>query len=113
MKNKSIKILATIFSLTILIAPMFVLAQIKNPLGDITITGFIKKVLDYIVKIGAVVAVFAFIWAGFLYVKAQGNESELTKAKDIFINTCIGTAVLLGAQLIGTIIKGTVDSLSK
>ena len=52
-----------------------------------------------------------FIWSGFLYVKAQGNPTELEKAKSVFINTCIGTALLLGASLIGTIIDTTIKSL--
>ena len=112
--SKLIKIAATIFSLVILTAPMFVFAQIQNPLGDLgsnPIPTLIKKILGYIVTIGGVVATFMFIWSGFLYVKAQGNPTELEKAKGVFINTCIGTALLLGADLIGTVITNTIGSL--
>ncbi|MFH1454762.1 MAG: hypothetical protein ABIF22_00315 [bacterium] len=113
MKNNIIKISTITISFLILVAPVFVFAQITNPLGrdNMNIPELISSLLGHVVKIGGIVATFAFIWAGFLYVKAQGNPTELEKAKTVFINTCIGVAVLLGAQLIASIIKGTVDSL--
>ena len=112
MKNTTLKTITFLFSLLLLIAPFFVFAQITNPLKSGTdIPGFISKVLGYIVKVGAVIAVFAFIWAGFLFVKAQGNPEELKSAREIFVNTCIGVAVLLGAQLLASIIVGTINSL--
>lgn len=114
MQNKSIKIVATIFSLFVLVAPVFVSAQIQNPLqGGTDIPKFISMILTYLVRIGGIVATFAFIWSGYLFVKSSGNESELTKAKEVFVNTCIGTALLLGAQLIATIITGTITGLTK
>ena len=116
MKSKSIrsiKTVAPIISFLLLVVPVFVFAQgIQNPLNAGTdIPTFISNVLGYIVKIGGVVAIFAFIWSGYLFVKAQGNPTELTTAKTVFINTCIGVAVLLGAQLIASIIVGTISSL--
>lgn len=102
-----------VLSATILFAPIFVFAQIQNPLrAGSTIPAFIAEIMKYIVRIGGVVATFAFIWAGFLYVKARGNPGELEKAKEVFINTCIGVAILLGAQLISTIISNTVNTLT-
>ena len=58
-------------------------------------------------------AICAFIWVGFLYIKAQGNPSEITKAHNAFFGVCVGVAVLLGAQLIASIIVGTINSLGK
>ena len=113
MKTKIIKTSAITISLLLMIAPIFAFAQIENPLkAGSNIPDIISNFLGYVVKIGGVLATCAFIWSGFLYVKAQGNSSELEKAKGIFINTCIGTAVLLGAQLIASIITGTISSLT-
>ena len=85
---------------------------INNPLkAGSDIPTIIASVLGLIVKIGAVVATFAFIYSGFLFVKAQGNEKELETAKTVFTNTCIGVAVLLGAQLIASIIIGTINTI--
>ena len=112
MQTKIIKISAPIVSLLVLAAPVFVFAQIQNPLrAGSSIPGLISTLLGYIVKIGGVVATLAFIWAGFLYVEARGNPGKLDKAKEVFINTCIGTAILLGAQLIASIITNTIGSI--
>lgn len=116
-KNKLIKkVLVSVIPFFVFLLPFFVFAAgeatgISNPIKYFNITDLVKEILGYIVKIGGVVATLAFIWAGFIYVKAQGKPAELDKAKTIFINTCIGAAILLGAQLISTIISGTINSL--
>jgi len=108
------KILATAFSFLLLVAPMFVFAQITNPLKAGTdIPKFVSSVLYYVVRVGGVVSIFAFIWSGYLFVQAQGSDTELGKAKEVFVNTCIGVAVLLGAQLIASIIINTLNSIKK
>ena len=117
MKTKTIKILAAVISPFIFALPFFAFATatsgITNPLGSISsIPAFISTILGYVVKVGGIVAIFAFIWAGYLFVVAQGKPAELEKAKNVFINTCIGVAILLGAQLIASIIVGTLKSLS-
>ncbi len=87
---------------------------IQNPLkGVSSIPAFIATVLGYVVKIGGIIAIFAFIYAGFKFVAARGNPKELEDAKRIFINTCIGVAVLLGAQVIATIIVGTIKNIQQ
>ncbi len=89
-------------------------AGIEDPLKNIDsggISGIVVIILGYVVKIGAVIAIFFFIYSGFLYVKAQGNSEELKKAHSAFLNTVIGTAILLGAQLIATIIVGTISNI--
>ena len=93
--------------------PLISFAQgIQNPLGGLTsIPAFVASMMVYVVRIGGVIAIFAFIYSGFKFVQARGNPEELTTAKRIFINTCIGVAVLLGAQLIASIIVGTIRNL--
>ena len=109
---KSIKIIASLFSFALLATPIFVFAQIQNPLKLGTdIPAFISMLLGYVVKIGGIVAVCGYIYDGFLFVQAQGNPGAITKAQDTFVNITIGVAVLLGAQLIASIIVGTLNSL--
>jgi hypothetical protein len=113
MRINRIKFVASVVSIAVLI-PTIIFAQIHNPLGNdsgIDIPGFIAKILGYIVRIGGIVAIFAFIWSGFLFVKAQGNPDGLAEARRVFIGTCIGVAVLLGAQLIASIIVNTINSI--
>ena len=87
---------------------------IENPLGNLkSIPTFVAQLLSYVVKIGGIIAIFAFIYSGFLFVKARGNPKELDTAKLVFRNTIIGVAVLLGAQLIASIIIGTIKNLKQ
>jgi len=87
-------------------------ATIVNPLGPNTdLMTLIGKLLQIVAEIGAVVCIFFIIYSGFLFIKAQGDPAELTKAKSVFMWSVIGAAVLLGASVIADMIVGTVDSV--
>lgn len=115
MKSLSIKIFSVVTAFALIFGSVALAATvgIQNPLkGGNSISAFITSIMGYIVRIGGIIAVFAFIWAGFKYVMAQGDPGKLKEAKEIFIGTVIGVSVLLGAQLIASIIIGTLKSLS-
>ncbi len=85
---------------------------LPNPLGkNTTISSFIAKILEIVIYIGGIVAVFFIIYSGFLFVMARGNEDKLKGAKQTILYTVIGVAILLGAVVIQTIIKGTLVEL--
>ena len=82
--------------------------NIENPIkGAGSLEDLLKLFIDAIIRLGSVVVVFMIIYSGFLFVKAQGNESELTKAKNTFLWTVIGAVILLGARAISAMIQGT------
>ncbi len=109
MKKKIISISAIAASFI----PTLILAQtINNPLnGGNDIESIVKTLLNYILYIGGIISVFAFIYAGFLYVKARGNDTKLKEAHQFITGTVIGVAILLAAEVIGQIIKTTVATL--
>lgn len=87
--------------------------RIDNPLkgsGDLfeLMTTIIK---DILLPIASVLVVLAFIYSGFLYVKAQGNDKEIAKAHRALLYSAIGTAILLGAYAIMEVIKTTVNQI--
>lgn len=86
---------------------------IKNPLGEDLqdIPSFIKKMIEIVLTVGVPVLVLAIIYAGFLYVTAQGNTKKLETAKNTLIYTLIGGALLLGAFVIAEAIGKTVDEI--
>lgn len=87
---------------------------LPNPLGEGNndFVALIKKLLDNVVTpLGGIVAVFFIIYAGFLFVTAGGNDKKREEAKWALLYAVIGTAVLIGAQAISTIITGTINSL--
>lgn len=86
----------------------------QNPLsiGETTISGFIRAVLENIViPIGAVASVFFIIYAGFMFVTARGSEDKLKSAKTAILNAVIGSLIILGSWAIAQVISGTVAQL--
>lgn len=89
--------------------------NIPNPLkpefGN-TIHGLFRAIVDNIIlPIGGVLAVLAFIYSGFLYVTAQGNETKIATAHRALLYTAVGTAILLGAWVISAVIENTITQL--
>lgn len=85
---------------------------IVNPTSFKNICDFINTILNIVAEIGAIVAVMFIIWSGFLFIKAQGNKSEIQTAKSTFYTTIIGTAILVGASVITKIIINTVGAVA-
>ena len=83
-----------------------------TPGAECTIPGLLKVIIsDIIIPIGGVVAALMIMYAGFLYVTAGGNETQIKKAHDALLWGAIGAAVLLGAYVIATAIQGTINQL--
>jgi len=90
-------------------------AKIENPLGKDgpqDIPSFIKAAIEIVLVVGVPLLVLAIIYAGFTYVKAQGNPGELEVAHRTLLYTIIGGALLLGAFVIANAIQGTVDQIN-
>ena len=87
--------------------------KIVNPFrGGDTLFALLRTVInDILLPIGGVLAVLAFIYSGFLYVMAQGNETKLKTAHQALLYTSIGTAVLLGAWVLASVICNTNGAL--
>ena len=88
-------------------------AKIENPFktgGNLV--DLFKAILNNVVlPVGAVASVLAFVYSGFLYVKAQGNEAELKTAHKAILYTVIGTVILIGAAVIADVIGNTINQL--
>jgi hypothetical protein len=68
---------------------------------------------EAIVPIGAIIAALMIMYAGFLYVTSRGNETKIKAAHQALLYAAIGTGILLGAEVLATAIKGTVDQIGK
>ncbi len=125
MKSYKRHIFGLVLALFIMI-PVAVFAQggvgtgevkgIENPLACENcddLGGAIIAISEKVAEIGFYVVAIFIIYSGFLFVKARGNKDELKKAKESFLYTVIGAAILLGATVLANVIKGTVDDLKK
>jgi hypothetical protein len=83
-----------------------------NPLKNITsLPALLDAIIKAIVEIGTIVLILALIWVGFSFVRAQGNPTEIAKARSALVWTIIGGAILLGAQALSTVIQSTAQGL--
>jgi len=84
---------------------------IINPLGEgTTITSFFLDLIRILLIFAIPIIVFFIIYAGFLMVTANGKPEQISKGKTALLYAVIGGLLILGANLILTVIQGTVDS---
>jgi len=60
----------------------------------------VNKVIDFLIRIAIPIAMILFAYAGFLYVTAAGNTSQINKAHNVFKDVFIGFLIVLSAWLI-------------
>lgn len=59
-----------------------------------------KKVIDFIIVVGMVLAVVLFVNAGFLYVTGGSSPASVSKAHRVFLSTLLGLIITLSAWLL-------------
>jgi hypothetical protein len=84
-------------------------SRLQNPIQANSFQELINDIVFIAMLIGGPLVVLAFVYTGFLFVKAQGNSTKLSEAKDALLYTVIGAFILLGAQVIASLVGGTVD----
>ena len=85
-----------------------------NPItygGISTVPEFLLALVDLVFLIAVPIIVIFIIYSGFLFVTAGDNESQIAKARFVFMWTIIGALVLLGAKAIAAAIQATILSL--
>lgn len=87
--------------------------QLKNPIKYANFSEFTAAVVKTAVNVMLPFVVLGFIYSGFIFVKAQGNEEDLTSAKNAIWYSVIGAFILFGAWGFATIIGETVSTLTE
>lgn len=102
-------------SLLLLGSPTLVFAQgsakITNPLDAENIGEFLLDIVGVITTLAVPVIAIMIIYTGFLFVTAGGNEDKIETAKDTAMYVAIGAAIILGAELIITVLENTASSI--
>ncbi len=81
-----------------------------NTCGSCEFVETINNVILFIVAISSLIAVIAFIYAGFLMVTSRGDVGQLTKAKGMFVNVVIGLILILASfVIVNTILSGLLN----
>lgn len=84
--------------------------ELTNPLHSQSIVEFLLKVVDVVLIFLTPIIIFFIIYAGFLFVTAQGNTSKISEARSAITWAVIGGVVILGAKALITVIENTVKA---
>lgn len=110
-------IFSHLLALFVFLIPIFIFAQsggtIKNPLKSDSVTGILTNIMELVFKVGIIVVIFFIIFSGFKFVTAGGSPDKIKEAKNMFYATIIGGAILLGADIIATVVYNTVKTTIK
>lgn len=87
--------------------------QLQNPIKYSTFSAFAAAITKTAVQVLMPFIVLAFIYSGFLFVSAQGNDTKLSEAKQVLWYSMIGAFILLGAWGFAQIIGQTVSTLTQ
>jgi hypothetical protein len=86
--------------------------ELCNPLDFGSIPEVINAILDILLIFAIPLIIFFIIYAGFLYVMAQGNPTKIQEANKALLYALIGGVIVLGAKIIGEVIAATVSSFT-
>lgn len=109
------KILPSLVALCVVAVPSsFIFAEVlANPIKYNTFSEFVEGVTKVAVQVLMPFVVLAFIYTGFLFVKAQGNEKVLKDAKTAMTWSMIGALILFGAWGFASMIGKTVQTFTQ
>lgn len=86
--------------------------SLENPLAFDSIQSFIIAILNIIIVLATPIVVIFIILAGFKYVTARGNATQVQEATRALTYAIIGGVLIIGAVAIAEIIRDLVTSFS-
>jgi len=89
--------------------PRLATTTLINPLKINSLEGLLIAILNIVMVLMIPVIVFFIIYAGFLYVTARGNVTQVQDATRALTYAIIGGVLVLASVGISVIIKSTVD----
>jgi len=76
--------------------------------GNTDLPKMIGTIIQQVMGLIGVILVIFFIYAGFLWMTAQGKEEQIEKAKNIIKDCTIGLAILLASYAITNFVLGAI-----
>jgi hypothetical protein len=93
----------SLFSIFVLLAPIFVNAQVVLPPGP-NLLEILDRVFVFLSNIAFTVSPLMIIWAALIFITAGGNPDKITKARQIILYAVIGLVIILFSRgIIATI----------
>ncbi|MGE5425505.1 MAG: hypothetical protein ACM3PZ_00210 [Bacillota bacterium] len=79
-----------------------------------TVEGYVSRIITIVLSLLGVIFLGLTIYAGLIWMMAQGNEARVSKAKELLTEAVIGVLVVLAAYAISIfVLKATTGTLLK
>ena len=84
------------------IIPSYESAELDNPLAgnETSIPNLIARVIKIILGLVGIVSLVMFIYAGFLWLTAQGSMEKVKKGKDVMLYSVIGIVIVFSSYIV-------------
>lgn len=70
---------------------------------------FIGRIIQTVLKFVGVVAFVLFIYGGFLWMTARGDEGQVTKSKNLLVNAVIGLIIILSSYVLTNFVINSIS----
>ena len=97
------KHIIALFVLLLGIMPAFVQAEtvhLINPLGETDPRVLIGRLIAGVLSVIGSITLLMFVYAGVLWITAQGDAKKVQRGKDIMVWATLGLAVIAGSYVI-------------
>ena len=117
------KITLSLFALSLFLVPSLAAAQnytgvlddagtaVYGTADNATLFGTLGTLLSVILSMLGIALLILVIYAGFLWMTAAGNDSQVKKAKDILMNAVIGMVLLIASYAIAQFVVSQLSAV--
>lgn len=114
-RNTALKLASFVCLLFVLLAPRLSFAAVdaidepadlgleyadETGLTNTDVRTTVASIINVALGLLGMIAVVIFVYAGFLWMTAAGNDEQVTKAKTMMIQSVVGMAIILSAYAI-------------
>jgi len=95
----------------ILALPCAALADSLHPLGTgATLSTIIGRVVGAFLGLLGSISLLMFVWGGFMYMTASGNDEQIKRAKKTFRNAVVGLVLSFSSYAILKFVLGAIQN---
>lgn len=82
-------------------------APLVRSVSDVLLIG--AAILEMLVRVAAMIAIFMVIWGGISYITSQGEPDKIERARSTIINGIVGLVIAVVATATITFLAGSIN----
>ncbi|HPT08707.1 MAG TPA: pilin [bacterium] len=110
-KKISLFFLTLVFCFSVGLSVQAETIKLNNPLGaTTTVQTLVGRVIDSVLGIVGSLALIMFVYGGFIWMTASGNEQSVTKGKNIIMWAALGLVVIFSSYALVKFVIGAIGA---